>query len=159
MPAWTWREAPSPWKGNALLRRSADRYSPEEEIAKVQRAELHVLEHELVVVIEGDGHVAALLFAVGLQVAEAREECRDVDDIVTQSAGRKIRDMRRAGPVLDKDEIIAATEEEIAGHGAAVAENERIRAVAQIDIAHDAPVIDHGLLPGTAENRDGGPFD
>ena len=133
--------------------------SHEEEVAGVQGAELHVLEHQPIVVIKGDDHVVAALAAVGRQFAEAREECRDVDDVAARSAGRKIRDGRSAGPVLDDNEVIAAAEKEIAGEGAAFAEDERVRAVAQNDISHDAPVIDHGLLAGAAEDRNGGALD
>src|SRR5262249_29844379 len=116
---------------------------------------MHVFEHQRIVVIKGDDHVVAPLLAVGLQVAEAQEKCRDVDDV----AGRKIRNARRAAPILEYNQIIATAEEELAGEDAAPAEHKRIVAIAQKYVAHDVSAIDHGLLPGTAENRDAGPLD
>jgi hypothetical protein len=55
-------------------RRSSHDRSHEEEVVDVQCAELHVLEHQGIVVIKGDDHVVAALVAVRGQLAEAREE-------------------------------------------------------------------------------------
>src|SRR5262249_39766316 len=136
-------------------RRASRRLSHEEEVASVQRGELHMLEHKLIVAVKVDDYVVALLVAVGLQRAEAREKCRHVDDIAARGAGRKIRDVRRAGTVLDANEIIAVAEKKVASKGPTFAKNERVGAGAQIDISHNATVIDHGLLAGTTENRNG----
>ena len=66
---------------------------------------------------------------------------------------REIRNARLARAVLDDNKVIATAKEKIAGEGAALAEDERVRAIAQNHVSHDAPVIDHRLLPGATQNR------
>src|SRR5262245_2762932 len=128
--------------------------SDEKKVASVQHAELHVPKDELVVMAEVDDHVVSALTAMGCQLGKGREEGRDVNGVAACRAGHKIRDGRCSRPAFDPDEIIAAAEEEIAGKGAAFAENERIRAAAQLHVAHDAAVTDDRLVTVAPANGD-----
>src|SRR5262245_11955023 len=124
--------------------------SRKKEIEGMQCTKLHTREYELIVLIKGDDHVVAALVTMCIQGGEICEEFRDVDEIVmARSTDGEIRNARRTRPVLDAHEIVAAAEEEIAGKGAAFAENERIRAAAQLHVPHDAAVIDDRLVTVT----------
>ena len=85
------------------------------------------------------------------------EERRDVDNIAAR--GGEIRNADLAGAILDQHEIVAVAEQQIAGEGAALAKDETVCAVAENDIADDAPVVDHGFLARTAQNCDAGAAD
>src|SRR5262249_9794013 len=73
----------------------------------------------------------------------------DVNGVATCRAGRKICNDRGSRPAFDEDEIVATAEEETAGKGAAFAEHERIRAVTELHVAHDAAVIEDRLVTVT----------
>src|SRR5262245_22895970 len=106
-----------------------------------------------------DDHVVATLPAMGCQRVEGREEIRDVNGVATCRAGRKICNDRGSRRSCDTDESVAAAEEETAGKGAAFAEHERIRAVTELHVAHDAAVIDDRLVTGTPADGNVGALD
>src|SRR6187397_2398234 len=79
--------------------------SPEQEIVVVQSEELDIGQHELIVLIKFDDRIVATLVAVGGQVIDVREECRDVNLIVARGSCHEVRNARLARAVLDNNEV------------------------------------------------------
>jgi hypothetical protein len=71
---------------SAALFHSRHKPSHEQKVVSRQPVEMHMLECELVVVIEDNGHVVTVLVAVGDHAAKAWEERGSVDDIATGGA-------------------------------------------------------------------------
>jgi len=64
----------------------------------------------MIIVVERNDDVAAMLMAVSQQLVETREECRDIDDVITCRAGGEVHDARASGAILDPDLIGAVAE-------------------------------------------------
>ena len=85
----------------------------------------------LIVVVKSDRPLRRrALLAVGFQFSNVEKERGDINDVATRIAGHEIRDVRRSGPVLDANEIIAAAENNVAGDAAAFRKHERVVAIA-----------------------------